>query len=175
MNILIGTNNDGKVKAAKLAFEKYFQDVNVEKISVSSEVSDQPVNDEIYQGAKNRIKNLKNRANENNIDADFFVSVESGITNKFGEWTIINVAVIEDRNGFSNMGLSQGFVVPEKYVEEIINKDLCHLMDRLFNTEQIGNTAGGVGLLTKGIITRYNLSQDAFIMALIPFINENWK
>lgn len=84
MKILIGTKNKGKIEGAKRAFEKYFKDVTIEGISVESEVADQPVNDEILQGAKNRVKNLKKYAEENMIEADFFVAMESGITDKFG-------------------------------------------------------------------------------------------
>ena len=62
MKILIGTKNKGKIEGAKRAFERYFNDVKVEGISVQSEVADQPVNDEILQGARNRVKNLKKYA-----------------------------------------------------------------------------------------------------------------
>ena len=51
MNILIGTKNKGKIEGAKRAFERYFNDITIEGISVESEVADQPVNDEILQGA----------------------------------------------------------------------------------------------------------------------------
>lgn len=49
-------------------------------------------------------------------------------------------------------------------------------MDKLFNKEHIGNRGGGVSLLTKEIITRYDLTKEAFIMALTQHINgEVWK
>lgn len=57
MNILIGTKNKGKIEGAKKAFERYFEDVTIEGIGVESEVADQPINDEILQGAQNRVKN----------------------------------------------------------------------------------------------------------------------
>ena len=38
---------------------KYFENVEIEGVSVSSDVPDQPVNEEIFKGAKNRVKNLK--------------------------------------------------------------------------------------------------------------------
>lgn len=49
MKILMGTKNPGKIEGAKQAFEKYFDNVEIEGISVSSEVGDQPVNEEIFQ------------------------------------------------------------------------------------------------------------------------------
>ena len=62
MKILIGTKNPGKIEGAKQAFEKYFDNVEIEGVQVSSNVGDQPINEEILQGAKNRVKNLKKYA-----------------------------------------------------------------------------------------------------------------
>ena len=58
MKILMGTKNSGKIEGAKQAFEKYFDNVKIEGIPVSSNVGDQPINEEILQGAKNRVKNI---------------------------------------------------------------------------------------------------------------------
>ncbi len=71
MKVLVATKNPGKIEGAKQAFEKYFNDIKIEGISVSSDVGDQPINEEILQGAKNRVKNLKEYAINNNIEADF--------------------------------------------------------------------------------------------------------
>ena len=86
MKVLIGTNNKGKVEGAKQAFEKFYKNVEVIGIPISSDVSDEPVNDEIYIGASNRVNNLVKYAEQNYIGADFFIGVESGITNKLGKW-----------------------------------------------------------------------------------------
>ena len=79
MKILIATKNPGKIEGAKRAFANYFKDVNIEGIPVSSDVSEEPVNDELYNGSNNRVQNLKKYAKENNIDADYFIAIESGI------------------------------------------------------------------------------------------------
>ena len=44
MRVLIGTNNKGKVEGAKQAFEKFYDDVEIVGVSVSSGVGDEPVN-----------------------------------------------------------------------------------------------------------------------------------
>ena len=64
MKVLIGTNNKGKVEGAKQAFEKFYTNVEVIGVSVNSDVSDEPVNDEIYKGASNRVNNLIKYAEE---------------------------------------------------------------------------------------------------------------
>ena len=113
MKILMGTKNPGKIQGAKEAFEKYFENVEVIGIPVESEVSDQPFNKEIFEGAKNRVKNLKKYAKENNIEADFYIASEGGIQNLLcEEWIEFNAAVIENKNGLVSCGTSQGFPIP---------------------------------------------------------------
>ena len=94
MKVLMGTKNPGKIEGARQAFERYFDNVEIEGIPVNSYVGNQPLNEEILQWAKNRVKNLKEYAKNNNIKADYFVSSEAGITNLLGEWIDINVVKI---------------------------------------------------------------------------------
>lgn len=176
MKILMGTKNPGKIEGARQAFEKYFDNIDIEGIAVESNVGAQPVNEEILQGAKNRIKNLKKYANNNNIKADFYIASEAGITNLLGEWIDINAVIIEDSKGFQSIGTSQGFPIPDKYIEEIKQTELGKVMDRLFSGKELGKGKGGISFLTKDEITRIDLTRNAFIMALTRFINEDiWK
>ena len=176
MKILMGTKNPGKIEGARQAFEKYFDNIDIEGKAVESNVGAQPVNEEILQGAKNRIKNLKKYANNNNIKADFYIASEAGITNLLGEWIDINAVVIEDSKGFQSIGTSQGFPIPDKYIEEIKQTELGKVMDRLFSGKELGKGKGGISFLTKDEITRIDLTRNAFIMALTRFINEDlWK
>ena len=176
MKILIGTKNPGKIEGARQAFEKYFENVEIEGVSVDSEVGNQPVNEEIFQGAKNRVKNLKKYAKENNIKTDYYIASEAGITNLLGDWIDINAVVIENAEGFQSVGTSQGFPIPEKYVKEIQETELGKVMDKIFNKEQLGKGKGGISLLTKGEVSRIELTKSAFLMALISHINGDvWK
>ena len=176
MKILMGTKNPGKIEGARQAFETYFDSVEIEGISVESNVGAQPVNEEILQGAKNRIKNLKKYANTNNIKADFYIASEAGITNLLGEWIDINAVIIEDSKGFQSIGTSQGFPIPDKYIEEIKQTELGKVMDRLFSGKELGKGKGGISFLTKDEITRIDLTRNAFIMALTKHINEDiWR
>ena len=171
MKILMGTKNPGKIEGARQAFEKYFVDIEIEGIPVESEVSNQPVNEEIFQGAKNRVKNLKKYAKEKNVKPDFYVASEAGITNLLGDWIDINAVVIENAEGYQSVGTSQGFPIPEKYVKEIQETELGKVMDKIYNKEQLGKGKGGINLLTKGEVSRIELTKGAFLMALISHIN----
>ncbi|MBE5821891.1 MAG: inosine/xanthosine triphosphatase [Clostridiales bacterium] len=175
MKILIGTKNPGKIQGAKEAFENYFNNFDIEGIPVPSNVSEQPVNNEIYEGARNRVNNLIKSSKENNIEADYYLGIESGITNLLGKWIIINIAVIKDKNGYESWGTSSGFPVPNKYVDEIIETDLGKVMDNIFQKHDLRSNKGGISFLTKDVIDRIDLTKDAFIMALTQYINEVWN
>lgn len=176
MKILIGSKNPGKIQGAKQAFENYYECIEIEGISVPSNVREQPVNEDIYIGAKNRVDNLIKYAKENNMSAEYFLGVESGITNLLGKWVIINVAVIKDKNGYESWGTSSAFPVPDKYVQKIIESDLGQVMDDIFNQYDLRSSKGGISFLTHDKINRINLTCDAFVMALTQFINKDvWK
>ena len=176
MKVLIATQNKGKIEGAKRAFEKYFDDVEVVGISAKSNVPEQPVNEETWQGAKNRVKNLKVFAKENNIEADYFVSIESGMMNSLGSWMIVNIAVVEDKNGLESVSSSPGFPVPERLVEKIKEIGFGQVMDNHFNESDLRSRGGGIQLLTHDAVSRIDLTELAFVMALTKFINgEYWK
>ena len=176
MKILMGTTNPGKIQGARQAFEKYFENVEIEGVKVSSEVSDQPINDEIFQGVRNRVKNVKEYAEKNGIEADYYVACEAGIINFSGEWVDINAVVIEDKEGYQSLGTSQGFPVPDRYMKEIQETELGAVMDRIFSGKDLAKGKGGISILTKDVVSRIELTQNAFVMALIKHINGDlWR
>ena len=177
MKILMGTKNPGKVQGAKEAFSKYFDDVEIIGVAVESNVGAQPINEDIFKGAKNRVTNLKKYALKNNISADFYIASEAGITNQLcDEWIDINAVVIEDSKGYQSKGISQGFPVPEKYMDEIKATELGKVMDKIFSGKDLGQGKGGINYLTKDVVSRIDLTRNAFIMALTKHINGDvWK
>lgn len=119
------------------------------------------------------MKNLKEYCNQNGIEADFYLSIESGIHNLLGRWMITNIAVIEDNLNFESYGTSPSFPVPDSLVEEIINTDLSQVMNKVFTKdEERHNKGGGIQLLTHNKISRIDLTETAFVMALTKYINE---
>lgn len=177
MKVLIATKNQGKIEGAKRALQNYFNDIEIQGIPVESNVGEQPVNEEIYIGAKNRVKNLKIYAQENNIKADLYLSIESGINNSLGRWMITNIAIIEDNSNFESYGTSPSFPVPDRLVKDIIDTDLSQVMNKIFTKDdERHNKGGGIQLLTHNKISRIDLTEMAFIMALTKYINEDdWK
>ena len=172
MKVLIATKNPGKVEGASRALKKYFENVEITGISAPSNVSEQPIGRETYQGALNRVNNLISYAKENNIKADLFMAVESGMIEELGFWSITNIAVIKNAEGQIGRGASASFPVPNKLVESIKKETLGTVMDNLFSKSDLHNSTGGIGLLTKEALTRIDLTEQAFIMALTQFINK---
>lgn len=166
----------GKIQGAKEAFEAFFDNVEIEGYKADSGVGDQPVNLDIYKGARNRVDNSIKYAKENGLEYDYYVAIESGIANTLGKWEIVNIAVIKDKYGYESFASSAGFPVPEKYAKKIIETDLGHVMDEIFNESDLGQGKGGIGMLTKDNINRIELTRDAFVMALTQFVNgDKWK
>lgn len=49
-------------------------------------------------------------------------------------------------------------------------------MDRIFMGQELAKGKGGISFLMKDEVSRIDLTQDAFIMALIKYINGDlWK
>lgn len=174
MKVLIGTKNPGKIEGARLALENYFENVEIIGVPVESNVPDEPVNEETYQGAKNRVDNLIKYAKENNIDADFYFAIESGISNQLGKWAIINIAVVKDKNGYESFGAGPVFPVPESLVDVIKEKSLGFVMDDLLKGHELSKGKGGVSYLTHDVISRIDITKEAFVMALTQYINDVW-
>lgn len=93
-----------------------------------------------------------------------------------GDWLITNIAIIEDNNNFESYGLSASFPVPTKLVKDIIETDLNQVMNYLFEKDEERHTkGGGIQLLTHNQITRIDLTEQAFTMALTKYINSEWN
>ena len=176
MKVLIGTKNPLKIQGATEALELFFENFEIEGVNVSSDVSEQPVNDEVLKGAENRVKNLVKYAEDNNINADLYMAIEAGISNDLGRWCNYNISFVQDKDGNIGWGCGPAFPIPEKYVKQIENSSLSAVFDSIFNKENSGKTqGGGVRCLTKNAITRQHITKEAFIMALTTIINDFWR
>ena len=57
------------------------------------------------------------------------------------------------------------------YQALLAGEELGHVMDRLFNTNNIKQKGGAIGLLTNGHETRESNYTQALILAMAPFIH----
>jgi len=169
LKVAVGSKNPTKVEGVKLAFEQYFKDVEVIPKDVDSGVPAQPFNDDVIRGAINRAINAFG-------DCDFSVGVEAGlfsVKNTITGYMDFQVAVIYDGKNFT-IGFGPGFEFPHLVVREALKgKEVGDVMEELTGIERIGERFGAIHYLTKGVISRSELTRLAVTMALIPRINSD--
>ena len=168
--VIIASRNQVKVNAAKIGFEKMFPDESFEfeGVSVPSDVSDQPMNDqETMTGAINRAENAK----KNFSSADYWVGIEGGLEKRQDEIEAFSWVAIrsKDKHGKARTGT---FFLPKKIVELIdAGKELSEADDIVFERTDSRQKNGAVGILTGNIIDRTKYCAEAVILSLIPFKN----
>jgi len=174
MKVLVGSQNPVKIEAVKEAFSKYFDNVEVIGMKVDSKVPDQPINEETFEGAKNRALELKRINEEKNLGAKFFVGIEAGIIKLYSKWFGFGVMCVADNKGKIGIGTSSHFELPESIVKHLLNRvELGDVMDRITGDHNTKQKNGAIGFLTKNVIDRKNLYVHGLIVSLLPFINEN--
>lgn len=174
MEVLVGSENPVKIVAAKEVFSKYFDQVKVTGIEVSSKVSAQPINEETFEGAKNRALELKKLNEKENLGADFFVGIEGGITKLYSKWFTLGVGCVIDSQGRVGYGVSPYFELPESFVEQLLSgSELGQVMEKISGKDNIRQREGAIGFLSKGVMDRKNLYIHSLIVALVPFLNKD--
>lgn len=172
MKILVGSLNPVKIEAAKITFLNYFQPINVKGFEVNTNVSEQPLHSETFQGAKNRVIALQGIDQEQMLSADFFVGIEGGIHEIYSKWFAYGCMCIMDREGKIGYGTSPQFELPETIVERLLaGEELGLVIDDLTGKKNTKQNEGAVGFLTRNVIDRKSIYIQGLHMALIPFLN----
>ncbi|WP_350432608.1 inosine/xanthosine triphosphatase [Shewanella sp. H8] len=172
--IIVGSTNPVKISAAQHAIEQYFPDVQIRcsGMHAPSLVADQPMTEaETKLGAINRAQFCQANATSLNQHADFYVAMEGGV-DQFdnGPATFAYMAIIH--NNTLSVGRSANLPLPQKVFNALqAGEELGHVMDRLFNTHNIKQKGGAIGLLTRGLATRESIYTQALVLAMAPFIN----
>ena len=116
--VIIASKNPVKINATKKAFEEVFNDhFEFEGVSADSLVSDQPMsNEETLKGATNRLDNIQN------LEADYFVSIEGGVDLLDNNYEAFAWIVISDKNKISKAKTAT-FPLPLK-ISKLIQRGL---------------------------------------------------
>ena len=143
MKVAMATKSLDKIEGIKKAFSQFFEmnETEIEFCSKSVEtgVSEQPFEDETYQGAQNRtnsiIKDLPGM--------DYYVSCEAGIDINFGQYFNVQVVCIYDYKSKSYLwGKSAGWSIATEDIDKIKEKNVdfylrekgINSIDELFGT-----------------------------------------
>jgi len=174
MEVLVGSNNPVKIAATREVFSKYFGQVNVTGIEVSSKVSAQPVGEETFEGAKNRALELKKLNDKKDLGADFFIGIEGGITKLYSKWFASGVGCVIDNQGRIGYGASPYFELPESIIDQLLSgSELGEVMEKISGKDNIRQKEGAIGFLSRGVMDRKNLYIHSLIVALVPFLNKD--
>ena len=167
--IVVGSLNPVKVNAVRRAF-RLLCDPIVKGIKVASGVPAQPIGlREILLGALNRATQALNIE-----EADYGIGIEAGAIVTDAGPIEIQVAAISDRNSRVSIGLSQGFMLPLHWLDELLDRvELEEIVTKTIGRRDVGEKLGFIGYLTYGLVTRTELSYNAVLMALIPRLNPN--
>jgi inosine/xanthosine triphosphatase len=171
LSIIVGSRNPVKVNAAKEALSLIFADTDVESTgeNAPSGVPDQPMTEEQTKlGAINRVQYCKE-----NYQADYYMAMEGGVhLFDFGPATFAYVAIVTDAKKEPSIGRGALLPLPMSVYEALQSgEELGHVMDRLFNTDNIKQKGGAISLLTNNVATRQSNYTQALVLALAPFLH----
>ena len=173
MRIAVGSTNPVKIEAVRRIFSRIYSRDKVEVfgVQVDSGISIQPFGEETIEGAVNRAKEAIVKA-----DADLGVGIEAGLL-KFPRtmtgYVDIQWCAVVDREGRLTVGCNSGFEYPPKVVSKVLdeNREVGEVMDELTGIKDLGENVGAIGVLSKGLLDRVSLSEQAVLMAMIPRLN----
>ena len=162
MDIAVGSTNMVKVSAVRAVMERVYGDVRVTARDVDSGVPPQPFGEQTHQGSLNRAR----AAIEGH---EMAVGIEAGVFEMLDGLYDIQHCTIIDKEGRETYGQGSGFRYPDA-VAELVRSGMTvgNSMREIYGDTDIGKKQGAVGLLSKGLIDREKLTEQAVIAAMIP-------
>lgn len=165
MIIAIGSKNKVKIQATEKACKDRLQgDLIFKSIGVPSGVPDQPFDDDIQKGAKNRAIGACRY-----FDADLGIGLEGGITTHQGGYYEYAWCAIADKSGQVVYGHSFGIPMPPVLMKKISEgKELGIALDELLDIKNTREKEGFFGFATGNRITRETGYYAMICAALAP-------
>ena len=126
--------------------------------------------EEIRSGATARAKFALSMAG-----GDFGVGVEAGIFTIGDVYFDNQVAAIADPSGKVSLGHSAGYMLPKDAMEKLIAKgeELERWAEKVSGINEVGDKGGLVQHLTRGKMTRTELTEQCVLTALIPWLHRD--
>jgi len=167
ITVIVGSKNPVKVNAIKSAFQTYYpeHDIQCSGMHAPSLVSEQPMTSkETRDGAVNRLRYC-----QSNEQADFYAAIEGGVDLfEEGAATFAYIAIANAEQ--LSVGRGANLPLPMSIYERLkVGDELGPLMDELFNTVNIKQKGGAIGVLTNGHATREINYVHGAILAMAPF------
>ncbi len=166
--VALGSRNPNKVRGTELALRLAGFRVRVIPVEPPSDLPPEPIGlGEIVNGAVRRARYAINAVS----GAVFGVGIEAGVIRLegFDEGIDITMAAVIDDGGGVTLGMSPGFMVPRKFMSEVLRGiELNNVASGYYSEPNLGRRYGLIGALTRRFIDRVVLNTEAVYMALIP-------
>lgn len=168
--LYVGSQNPVKVNAAlNTLCDTLEQDFSAEAMSVPSGVPSQPMSeDETRFGAINRVEAMLELHDGGEQNA-WYVAIEGGVdVFEDGPATFAYVAIYHQ--GHWSVGRSASLPLPVSVYQALQRgEELGMVMDKLFNTVNIKQKGGAIGLLTHNHASRQSVYEVALTLAMAKF------
>ncbi|MCL1074323.1 inosine/xanthosine triphosphatase [Shewanella dokdonensis] len=166
IRIVVGSTNPVKINAAKSAVATLHPAAEIicDGIKAPSGVADQPMTDAATrQGALNRVNWCRQHA-----QADYYLAMEGGVDLVAAQAYTYAWVVIADNHHIC-LNRSAHLPLPAKVYQALEQgQELGDVMDRMFNTVNVKQAGGAIGLLTQGHASRESTYTAALVMAAAP-------
>ena len=174
MKVVVASKSPVKKEAVERGFKILFpNDTFVfECVAANSGISDQPMSDdETRTGAIQRVAHARMLSS----DADYYVGLEGGVEQKYGDLYNFGWVVVESRNRKRGYGRTFAFVLPPSIRDAILHAGLeqSHATDKVLSKSGTKTGTGTIGPLTNNSLTYTDWYTPAVISALVPFLNED--
>lgn len=168
----VGSENPVKINCVAEAIKAFWPEARAVGIGTDSGVSAQPDSDhEMLTGAFNRAR----QALDKTADAQFGVGLEGGTLDaEDGMWAYAWIVVV-DRGGRIGKGQSGRFLLPEPIAQMVRDGiELGEADDLFFGRSNSKQQDGAIGILSDGVVTRFDLYEPAVVFALLPFVHQEF-
>lgn len=168
--LYVGSTNPVKVNAALVTLSITLeQDFDTYEVAVPSGVAEQPMSEEETRlGAVNRVNALIDRVNDNSNDT-WYVAIEGGV-DVFEDGPATFAYVVIYNGGRMSIGRSANLPLPVSIYQALQRgEELGPVMDRLFNTTNVKQQGGAIGLLTLNHASRQSVYEVALTLAMAKF------
>ncbi len=164
VEVAVATSNPMKIRAVERVFNRFYE-ARVKPVHIDHGVPEQPVGVQVYEGAYRRAVLALETAG-----ADFGVGIEAGpIKVDPVGYLEGQIAVVASSEGIG-VGVSPLFMLPDDVLERVVQGVELSEAFRHKRSHDVGESIGIVGIVTRGAVTRQDLTEAALAMALIPFI-----
>ena len=168
MRIALASTNRAKRAAVQAVAARVFSDSEIQPVVVTIDLPAQPIADRQTQaGAIARA-----RAADVSAGADLGIGLEGGLRRTLGGWALCSWAAVVDLAGVVGVGNGGILLLPPSVVARVLSgEELAPVIDELAQMTETRQGLGASGVLTRGLLNRQQIFEDALICALAPWLH----